>query len=80
MATRPTGPARWPISQEQRRVQTIELAKYATDLLQDARTKLDNRDHPAEIARDIADAMRYLSDIKVLMHEAKNGFDAETKL
>ena len=77
MATRPKIPARWPISQERRRTQTIELAEYALSLLSEARTKLDNREHPALIKLDIADAMRYLADIKVVMYEAKNGFDGE---
>ena len=53
------------------------MAEYALSLLSEARTKLDNREHPALIKLDIADAMRYLADIKVVMYEAKNGFDGE---
>jgi hypothetical protein len=44
-------------------------------LLHDARAKVDKRDHPALIALDIADAMRYLADIKRLMVEAKIGVE-----
>lgn len=60
---------------ESTRKQTIELATAAIDLLSDARIKLDKRDHPALIALDIADAMRYITDIKRIMAEAKNGVD-----
>lgn len=64
---------RWPQNAEQSRRQTIELADAALSLLQDARAKLDKRDHPALIALDLADAMRYLSDIKRMMVEARIG-------
>ncbi len=60
---------------EASRKQTIELATGALSLLEDAREKVGKRDHPALIALDIADAMRYLSDIKRLMAEARNGVD-----
>jgi hypothetical protein len=36
---------------------------------------VDKRDHPALIALDLADAMRYLADIKRLMVEAKIGVE-----
>ncbi len=77
MATRPKIPARWPISQEQRRTRTIELADYGIALLDDARNKLDGRDHPALTKLDIADATRMFAEIKALMHEAKFGHDGE---
>lgn len=64
---------RWPQNAEQSRRQTIELADAALSLLHDARAKLDKRDHPALIALDLADAMRYLSDIKRMMVEARIG-------
>jgi hypothetical protein len=44
-------------------------------LLEDARSKVEKRDYPALIALDIADAMRYLADIKRLMVEAKVGVE-----
>jgi hypothetical protein len=66
---------RWPQNAEQSRKQTIELADSALSLLHDARAKVDKRDHPALIALDLADAMRYLADIKRLMTEAKIGID-----
>lgn len=65
----------WPRNQEQRRKRTIEHAEYALSLLEDAREKLRKRDHPALITADIADAMRYLSDIKLMMVEAKEGVE-----
>lgn len=75
MATRPTTQRRWPANAEASRKQTIELAAAALDLLNDARTKVERRDHPALIALDIADAMRYLADIKRLMVEARIGVE-----
>ena len=75
MATRPTTQRRWPANAEQSRRQTIELASAALHLLDDARAKVEKRDHPALIALDIADAMRYLADIKRLMVEARIGID-----
>lgn len=66
---------RWPQNAEQSRKQTIELADAALDLLRDARAKVDKRDHPALVALDLADAMRYLADIKRLMVEARIGTD-----
>jgi hypothetical protein len=75
MATRPTKPRRWPVNAESTRKQTIELATAAIELLNDARAKVDRRDHPALISLDIADAMRYLADIKRLMVEAKVGVE-----
>jgi hypothetical protein len=44
-------------------------------LLQDARTKVDKRDHPMLVQLDLADAMRYLADIKRIMAEARNGVE-----
>jgi len=64
---------RWPQNAEASRTQTIELASAALGLLDDARAKVEKRDHPALVALDIADAMRYLSDIKRLMVEARIG-------
>lgn len=64
---------RWPQNAESARKQTIELADAALGLLQDARAKVDKRDHPALVALDLADAMRYLADIKRLMVEARIG-------
>jgi hypothetical protein len=75
MATRPTVQRRWPANANHARVQTIELADAALGLLEDARSKAEKRDHPALIQLDIADAMRYLADIKRLMVEAKVGVD-----
>jgi hypothetical protein len=66
---------RWPQNAEQSRRTTIELADAALNLLHDARAKVDKRDHPALIALDLADAMRYLADIKRLMVEARIGTD-----
>lgn len=66
---------RWPANAEDARRQTIESAKNARSLLNDARKKLDRRGHPAEIALDIADAMTYLADIERMMTEAKIGID-----
>jgi len=66
---------RWPYNAEETRRQTIEKARFARSLLSDARKKLDKRDHPAEIALDIADAMTYLADIERMMTEAKVGID-----
>lgn len=66
---------RWPSNAEQSRKQTIELADAALDLLQDARAKVDKGDHRMLVALDIADAMRYLADIKRLMVEAKIGIE-----
>ena len=75
MATRPTTQRRWPANAEHSRKQTIELADAALSLLHDARAKLDRRDHPALIALDLADAMRYLADIKRILSEARIGVD-----
>lgn len=75
MATRPTKPRRWPVNAEATRKQTIDFADAALDLLSDARAKVDKRDHPTLIALDIADAMRYLADIKRIMAEARNGIE-----
>jgi len=36
---------------------------------------VDKRDHPALVALDLADAMRYLADIKRMMVEAKVGVE-----
>lgn len=66
---------RWPQNAEQSRKQTIELADAALSLLHDARSKLDKRDHPALIGLDLADAMRYLADIKRILAEARNGIE-----
>lgn len=66
---------RWPANAEDARKQTIKNAQHARSLLLDARKKLDKRDHPAEIALDIADAMTYLADIERMMTEAKVGID-----
>jgi hypothetical protein len=75
MATRPTTQRRWPANAEHARKQTIDLADAALILLDDARKKAEKRDHPTLIALDIADAMRYLADIKRLMAEARIGVD-----
>jgi hypothetical protein len=75
MATRPTTQRRWPANAEQSRKQTIDLANAALSLLHDARIKVEKRDHPNLIALDIADAMRYLADIKRVMVEARIGVD-----
>jgi hypothetical protein len=75
MATRPTKPRRWPINAEATRKQTIEFADAALSLLHDARRKVDGRDHPMLVQLDLADAMRYLADIKRIMAEARNGID-----
>lgn len=66
---------RWPANAEDARRTTIENARNARSLLLDARRKLDRRDHPAEIALDIADAMMILADIERMMTEAKVGID-----
>ena len=73
--TRPTRPKRWPITQDRRRKQTIDLADGALNLLSDAREKVDRSRHKAEINLDISDAMRYLESIKRLMIEAGIGDD-----
>ena len=70
MPTRPTTQRRWPSNAEASRKQTIELANAALSLLHDARLKVEKRDHPGLVALDIADAMRYLADIKRLKQEA----------
>jgi hypothetical protein len=75
MATRPTKPRRWPVNAEATRKQTIDLADAALSLLADARAKVSKRDHPALITLDIADAMRYLADIKRIMAEARIGVE-----
>ena len=75
MATRPTTQRRWPPNAERSRKTTLELADAALSLLDDARAKVEKRDHPALIALDIADAMRYLTDIKRLMTEARIGIE-----
>jgi hypothetical protein len=66
---------RWPANAEEARKRTIESARDARSLLNDARRKLYKQDHPAEIALDIADAMTYLADIERMMTEAKVGID-----
>lgn len=66
---------RWPANAEDARRQTIENARNARSLLNDARAKLYKQQHPAEIALDIADAMTYLADIERMMTEAKVGID-----
>lgn len=66
---------RWPVNAEEARRETIRSARNARSLLNDARAKLDKRDHPAEIALDIADAMTYLADIERMMTEAKVGIE-----
>lgn len=73
--TRPKTQQIWPRNQEHRRQRTIELADDALSLLEEAREKIGKRDHPALVALDIADAMRYLTDIKRLMAEAKIGIE-----
>lgn len=73
--TRPTGPRRWPTSQEQRRKQTIELADAVLSLLEDARSKVEKRSHPMLVQLDLADAMRYAETIKRLMTEAGIGLE-----
>lgn len=56
-------------------MRAIELSKATLRLLDDARDKLDKRDHPALIALDIADAARYVESIKNLLIEAGIGVD-----
>ena len=73
--TRPKGPMPWPPTQNKRRIRAIELSKAALRLLDDARDKLDKRDHPALVALDIADAARYIESIKSLLIEAGIGTD-----
>ena len=65
----------WPKNAESYRKLTIDTAKGALDLLYDARSKLDQRDHPALVALDIADAMRCLDTIIGLMKDAKQGIE-----
>ena len=65
----------WPPTQNKRRLKAIELSKAALSLLDDARDKLDKRDHPALIALDIADAARYVESIKSLLVEAGIGVE-----
>jgi hypothetical protein len=66
---------RWPANAEDARRQTIDSAKNARSLLNDARRKLYRQAHPAEIALDIADAVAILADIERMMTEAKVGID-----
>lgn len=66
---------RWPVNAEDARKQTIDSARNARSLLNDARAKLYKQAHPAEIALDIADAMTYLADIERMMTEAKVGIN-----
>ena len=66
---------RWPKNAEQSRTLTIEAAQHGITLLQDARSKLDRRDHPALTALDIADAMRCFDTIVSLMKDAKIGVE-----
>lgn len=73
--TRPTGAKRWPLTQEKRRLKAIDLSKATLKLLDDARDKLDKRDHPALIALDIADAARYVESVKNLLIEAGIGIE-----
>jgi hypothetical protein len=73
--TRPTTRRRWPVNAEATRKQTIDFADAALSLLQDARKKVDNREHPMLVQLDLADAMRYLADIKRIMAEARNGVE-----
>jgi hypothetical protein len=70
-------------------MQAIDLARGGLTLSDEARNKLDaqatkiaKRDHPmltaldnAEIARDVADIQRYLSDIIRVLTEARIGVD-----
>lgn len=65
----------WPPTQNKRRIRAIELSKAALRLLDDARDKVDKRDHPALIALDIADAARYIESIKSLLIEAGLGME-----
>ena len=65
----------WPPTQNKRRIRAIELSKAALRLLDDARDKLDRRDHPALTALDIADAMRCFDTIVSLMKDAKIGVE-----
>jgi hypothetical protein len=44
-------------------------------LLEDARAKVEQRDHPMLVQLDIADAMRYAETIKRLMIEAGIGME-----
>ena len=56
-------------------MKAIELSRATLRLLDDARDKLDKRDHPALIALDIADAARYVETIKSLLVEAGIGIE-----
>ena len=75
MTTKPTIQKRWPKNAEQSRCLAIETALHGITLLQDARSKLDRRDHPALTALDIADAMRCFDTIISLMKDAKVGVE-----
>lgn len=56
-------------------MRAIEEALNGLTLLQDARSKLDRRVHPALTALDIADAMRCFDTIISLMKDAKVGVE-----
>lgn len=76
MATRPTIGQRWPRSQEQRRLRTIETAEDAIYILEEARKILRPQPYVAEMM--IADAQRYLERICREMVEARLGVEPES--
>ena len=59
------------------RTTTIDHARAALTLLEEARAKLDRREHQALIALDIADAQIRIADIIHMMEQAKNGISRE---
>ena len=59
------------------RTTTIDHARAALTLLEEARAKLDRREHQALIALDIADAQIRIADIIHMMEQAKNGMSRE---
>lgn len=75
MATKPTGPQRWPRNADAARRLTIDHCDAALTLLDDALDKLAQRAHPAETALDITSAARYLEIIKRLMTEVRIGIE-----
>ena len=75
MATNPTGPQRWPKNARWALNKTIETACDGVKLLDDARSKLDRREHPALTALDIADAMRCFDRIVAMMKDADRGIE-----
>ena len=77
MATRPQGALPWPPTQRQRLERTIELAEHGVKLLNEARKRANNREHPALVALDIADAVCYLKDIIKEMKDAQLGIPPE---